>query len=235
MLKVWIAPIIAAALTMSLPAEAREGLPRSDPYYGSAYDTWENQLEARRYARQEQGTSETRPAALWDRPLNPEALARDEECQRARDTNQWTIPDFCGPPYAQAQDEYYAEITSDSVSSPAESHAPSAASPASASRWDRDWRADPQYDWQGWRTRNEAAFRLPAYAAPYPDSGYARPALGARLRGGYYDIDYWVAAPERYRLPAPPAQSEWIRYYDDVLLVDFSTGRVTDAIHGFFL
>jgi Ni/Co efflux regulator RcnB len=237
----WAVSVIAAAFIMATAGEAREGLPRDSPYYGSAIDSWDNQLEARRYARQEQSTAEAWPAALWGRPLNPEAQAREEECERERErergTGQPVTSLFCRS-HVQPPDERTGQVTSALPSSGADSYArpAGAGSPAaSPTRWDRGWRQDPQYGWQGLRLRNAGLFRLPDFVTPYPDAAYSRPALGSRLRARFYEMDHWVARPEQYGLPEPPAQAEWIRYYEDVLLVDFRSGVVMDAVHDFFL
>ena len=37
-----------------------------------------------------------------------------------------------------------------------------------------------------------------------------------------------------YQLPYAPPGTQWVRYYNDVLLVDMYTGQVVDVIHGFF-
>lgn len=241
MRKAWTVPIIAAALSAATAGEAREGLPRDSPYYGSAIDTWDNQLEARRYARQEQGTADARPAALWGRPLNPEAQAREEECQRERDrerdTGRPVTSLFCRS-HVQPPDERTGHATSALASGGAGSYArpAGAGSPAaSPTRWDRGWRQDPQYAWRDLRLRSADLFRLPDFVTPYPGATYSRPALGSRLRARFYEMDHWVARPEQYGLPEPPAQSEWIRYYEDVLLVDFQSGVVMDVIQDFFL
>ena len=45
---------------------------------------------------------------------------------------------------------------------------------------------------------------------------------------------YWINDPWQYRLPAVYGPYQWVRYYDDVLLVDTYTGEVVDVIHNFF-
>mgnify|MGYP006178734237 CR=1 FL=1 len=46
--------------------------------------------------------------------------------------------------------------------------------------------------------------------------------------------DYWINDPAYYRLPPAYGPYRWVRYYDDVLLIDLRSGRVVDAIHDFF-
>ena len=45
---------------------------------------------------------------------------------------------------------------------------------------------------------------------------------------------YWINDPYQYRLPYAPEGTRWIRYYNDVLLVDTWSGEVVDVIHDFF-
>jgi Ni/Co efflux regulator RcnB len=50
----------------------------------------------------------------------------------------------------------------------------------------------------------------------------------------YYRSSYWLSDPWRYRLPYAPPGYRWIRYYDDLVLVDTWDGRVVDVIYDFF-
>nr|WP_254306070.1 RcnB family protein [Sphingopyxis sp. BSNA05] len=50
----------------------------------------------------------------------------------------------------------------------------------------------------------------------------------------FYGSRYWINDPWRYRLPTAYAGTRWIRYYDDVLLVDTYSGEVIDVIYDFF-
>ena len=45
---------------------------------------------------------------------------------------------------------------------------------------------------------------------------------------------YWIQDPWQYRLPQVYGPYRWVRYYDDVLLVDIYSGEVVDVIHNFF-
>jgi Nickel/cobalt transporter regulator len=106
-----------------------------------------------------------------------------------------------------------------------------------APRWDRDgWRRDRGYDWQGWRRGHENWFRLGAYLAPpgYYYSNYYRFGIGGFLAAEFYRDDYWIYDPSYYRLPAVAYPYRWIRYYNDVLLIDARTGLVADVVYGFF-
>lgn len=101
--------------------------------------------------------------------------------------------------------------------------------------WNRDWRRNQQYDWQRYRYSNRNLFRGRPYYAPYGwNYGYQRFSIGIVLNSLLWDQQYWIDDPYDYRLPPAYGPYRWIRYYDDVLLVDLRDGRVVDVIHDFF-
>lgn len=100
--------------------------------------------------------------------------------------------------------------------------------------WNRGWRNDRRYDWQRWRYSNRNVYRLPAYYAPYRGWNYSRFSIGFMLQPLFYSQRYWIGDPWQYRLPAAPYGTQWVRYYNDVLLVDTYTGEVVDVIYDFF-
>jgi Ni/Co efflux regulator RcnB len=100
--------------------------------------------------------------------------------------------------------------------------------------WNRDWRRDRRYDWTSWRGRNRSIFRLSRYYSPYRNWGYNRFSIGFFLPSLFYSQRYWVGDPWQYRLPHAPPGTQWVRYYNDVLLVDTWTGEVVDVIYDFF-
>jgi hypothetical protein len=101
--------------------------------------------------------------------------------------------------------------------------------------WSRDsWRSDRRYDWQSYRYRNSNIFRVSRYYSPYRNHRYSRFSIGIFLNSLFYDRRYWIGDPWQYRLPAAPYGTQWVRYYDDVLLVDVYTGEVIDVIYDFF-
>ena len=99
--------------------------------------------------------------------------------------------------------------------------------------WNRNWRSDRRYDWQRWRYQNRNIFRLGSYYAPYRHN-YSRFSIGFRIGQPFYSSRYWINDPWSYRLPPAYAGTRWVRYYDDVLLVDLYTGEVIDVIYDFF-
>ena len=100
--------------------------------------------------------------------------------------------------------------------------------------WDHRWRDNNRYDWQRYRNTNRSAFHVGAYYAPYRYYTYRRYGIGSTLGSLFYGSSYWITNPWQYRLPDVWGPYRWVRYYDDVLLVDVYTGQVVDVIHDFF-
>lgn len=65
-----------------------------------------------------------------------------------------------------------------------------------------------------------------AYVAPFPNWRYSAVRRGDRLQPAFYAGRYVIAQPERYGLAVARGDHRWIRYGDDLLLVDRRTGRV---------
>jgi hypothetical protein len=101
-------------------------------------------------------------------------------------------------------------------------------------RWNRNWRNDRRYDWQRYRWANRHFFNRGRYYAPYRGHSYSRLSIGLLLGAPFYSSNYWISDPWQYRLPAAYPGTRWVRYYNDVLLVDTYTGEVLDVIHDFF-
>lgn len=100
--------------------------------------------------------------------------------------------------------------------------------------WNRDWRNDRRYDWRSWRNSNRNIFRGSRYYSPYRNWSYNRFSIGVFLEPLFYGQNYWIGDPWQYRLPPAYPGTQWVRYYNDVLLVDVYTGEVIDAIYDFF-
>ena len=88
-------------------------------------------------------------------------------------------------------------------------------------------------DWRDHRRANPELYRGPAWVGPR-GYGYRPVAVGYRFRPEFYDRRYWIDAP-RYRLHPVDGPRRWVRYGNDVLLVDTRTGRVLEVNNGFFL
>ena len=101
--------------------------------------------------------------------------------------------------------------------------------------WNNSWRNDRRYNWNDYRTRYGHYYRQPRYANPYGyNYGYRRFSIGIYLDSPFYGDNYWISDPYQYRLPPAYGPYRWVRYYDDVMLVDLRNGRVVDVIHDFF-
>jgi Ni/Co efflux regulator RcnB len=99
-------------------------------------------------------------------------------------------------------------------------------------QWNTSWRQDHRYDWRNYRNRHRSHFHLGFYYDPF-GWGYQTFSIGWRLWPNYYQQNYWID-PGMYGLPYPPPGMQWVRYYNDALLVDTWSGQVVDVINGFF-
>ncbi|RYD87682.1 MAG: hypothetical protein EOP61_35075, partial [Sphingomonadales bacterium] len=100
-------------------------------------------------------------------------------------------------------------------------------------RWSRDWRNDRRYGWQDYRKRNRNIYRQPRYEARHGYS-YRRWYPGYRFDSWFYSSSFWINDPWQYRLPPAYGPYRWVRYYDDVVLVDTRSGEIVDIIYDFF-
>lgn len=97
----------------------------------------------------------------------------------------------------------------------------------------RDARREAREDWQDYRRNNRRLYTLPRYYAPR-GLAYRPVRVGVGLAPAFYGQRYWIADPYRYRLPRPGANQRWIRYGNDVVLINARNGRVLRVIGGFF-
>jgi Nickel/cobalt transporter regulator len=101
--------------------------------------------------------------------------------------------------------------------------------------WNRGWRNDRRYDWQGYRYQNRNLYQLPRYYSPYGYGyRYQQFGIGFYLESVLFGSRYRISDPWRYRLPQAEWPYQWVRYYDDVILVDTRDGYVVDVIYNFF-
>jgi hypothetical protein len=101
-------------------------------------------------------------------------------------------------------------------------------------RWDNRWRADRRYDWNSFRRGNRFVYRPGPYYAPFRSHSYSRLSIGFYLDSLFFQPRFFISDPYAYRLPPAYGPYQWVRYYDDVVLVDIYTGEVVDVIHDFF-
>ncbi|MEW9854430.1 RcnB family protein [Novosphingobium sp. M1R2S20] len=97
----------------------------------------------------------------------------------------------------------------------------------------RHSRRELRQDWRDYRRSHRDVYRRPAYAGP---RGYAyRPVgVGHRFERDYYGRRYWINDYRRYRLPSPGRGARWVRYGNDVALVNINNGRVLRVYERFF-
>jgi Nickel/cobalt transporter regulator len=100
--------------------------------------------------------------------------------------------------------------------------------------WNQGWRNDRRYDWRGHRDRYRNYYSPGRYYSPYRGHSYRRYGIGINIGSAFFGSRYWINDPSYYRLPPAYGPYRWVRYYDDVLLIDLRSGRVVDAIHDFF-
>jgi len=79
----------------------------------------------------------------------------------------------------------------------------------------------------GYRPSYHQAYR-PVYRSVYRPQRWTR---GARYYGPGYGPTYFVNDYGHYGLRLPRPWERWVRYGDDLLLVNLRTGRVVDVIH----
>lgn len=102
-------------------------------------------------------------------------------------------------------------------------------------RWDRQWRQSNRYNWRNHRQINRNVYRLPRYYAPRNYRyGYQRFSIGITLGSMLFANQYWINDPYTYRLPEAYYPYQWVRYYNDALLVDTRSGVVVDVEHDIF-
>lgn len=98
----------------------------------------------------------------------------------------------------------------------------------------RDIRHDRHQDWRQYREAHRDYYRRPAYRGP---RGYVyRPIrVGYRFAPAYYGRNYWISNWDYYRLPPPGHGRRWVRYGNDVVLVNISNGVAIQIFGSFFL
>ena len=97
----------------------------------------------------------------------------------------------------------------------------------------REDRRELREDWRDYRRNNRQAFRQGRYQGP---RGYrhAPVTIGFRFAPTYYSQRYWISNPWHYRLPRPGYNQRWIRYGNDVILINVRNGRVLQVYRDFF-
>lgn len=96
----------------------------------------------------------------------------------------------------------------------------------------REARREYRDDWRDYRGRHPDIYRGGRWDGP---RGYHyRPVnVGYRFDSIFYDRRYWVD-PYRYHLRPVLGWQRWVRYGNDVVLVDVRSGRVLEVNNRFF-
>jgi Predicted integral membrane protein len=97
----------------------------------------------------------------------------------------------------------------------------------------RQARQEVREDWRDYRKANRNVYHRPAYVGPR-GYNYRPVAVGHRFQPAYYGNRYWVRDYSRYRLPAPGYNNRWVRYGNDVVLINTRNGSVVRVYNGFF-
>lgn len=98
----------------------------------------------------------------------------------------------------------------------------------------RNDRRETREDWRDYRRAHPDVYRGGGYVGPRAGWRYRPVGVGYRFEPAYYGQRYWVD-PVRYRLPPAVGGQRWVRYGNDVVLVDVRSGRVMNVYGGFFL
>ena len=101
-------------------------------------------------------------------------------------------------------------------------------------RWDNRWRSNRTYNWFDYRRTNRFVYSPGPYFAPFRSHRYSRLQAGFFLDSLFFQPRFFLNDPWAYRLPPVYGPYQWVRYYDDVVLVDIYTGEVVDVIYDFF-
>lgn len=94
----------------------------------------------------------------------------------------------------------------------------------------------PQPPREEWREHRQAHRKLYQRAPYAPPKGYRYKPVkaGAKLDHVLYARPYWVRDYATYRLPKVSKNQNYVRYGNDVLLVNTRTGRVLRVYENFF-
>lgn len=187
---------------------------------------------AARYAEPQQWSrpapATVRPRAGFDGQQAGDSVATWRQQQRDEMRQQRMSRGFSGVPARVAPPSYARPDQPAPIPRTAYNY-----NPAEVPQWSTNWRYDHRYDWRDYRERHRSIFQIGVYYDPF-GWGYQRWGIGWTLWPAYYDQSYWIQDPYMYDLPYAPWPYEWVRYYDDALLVNVFTGQVVDVIDDFF-
>ncbi len=97
----------------------------------------------------------------------------------------------------------------------------------------REDRREYREDWREYRRKNQSAFRKGTWSPPR-GYRYAPVRVGVNLNPAFYGNRYWINDPGAYRLPRASVGTRYVRYGQDVVLINARTGRVLRVYNNFF-
>ena len=97
----------------------------------------------------------------------------------------------------------------------------------------REDQREHREDWQQYRRSHQSMYRQGRYTAPRGHA-WRSVRMGSSLHPAFYHSRYWVNNPNTYRLPHMARGTRYVRYGNDVLLINTRTGRVLRVFNRFF-
>jgi Ni/Co efflux regulator RcnB len=94
-------------------------------------------------------------------------------------------------------------------------------------------RRESRQDWRDYRRTHRSVYTRPAYRWPR-GYRYNAPAVGSVLNSVFWGPRYRVNNYATYRLPYPGRNRAWVRYGNDVVLINARTGRIITVYNNFF-
>lgn len=82
--------------------------------------------------------------------------------------------------------------------------------------------------------RAERGFAIGPYHAP-PRMAYRHWVYGDILPSIFWAQNYWLSDYWLFGLDVPPVGYEWVRYWNDAVLIDVQTGEIVQVVYGLFL
>lgn len=90
-----------------------------------------------------------------------------------------------------------------------------------------------QREFEAFRDANEALFTVPAYEAPRGQR-YRRVSVGETLVPAFFADKYVIENFREYRLSPPAREQKYIRFGNDVVLVNTRSGNILAVHRAFF-
>jgi Ni/Co efflux regulator RcnB len=95
----------------------------------------------------------------------------------------------------------------------------------------REARREYREDWQDYRQRNRQLYRGSRFDAPFRYRSFG---VGNRIGTPYYGSAYRVNNVQRWRLPLAARNQQYVRHYNDLLLINTRNGTVVRVYRNFY-